>query len=69
MNRDAARHESGTARPQHERRIEAGAEVEPGGTLRGVLGRRVVQARVKNADVDAMHWRKPGAGKKRGRDA
>src|SRR5512134_2940721 len=53
--RDSARNECRAARPQLERRVDAGAQVEPCRTLRRVLRRRVVQARIEDADVDAVH--------------
>ena len=55
MNGNACRHQLGLARCQRDGRINAGTQVEPGRTGRGVLRQLIAHARIKDFDVEFFH--------------
>ncbi|MNC87128.1 hypothetical protein D3C83_28290 [compost metagenome] len=55
MDGDSRGNEFGVSGRQSERRIDAGAQIEPGGTRRRVVGQLLAQARIEDPDVDFPH--------------
>lgn len=55
VDRQARRNQHGLAGRQVERRVDAGAQVEPRAALRCIGRQQVLHARVENFDVDGFH--------------